>query len=128
MNALNCEQIDKTKKIKTTPNNTVWKTSCVVACATVMIICVDSIHTISIIECSGDVFHFKGGWWEFTLLSGQRFRAMGKAAARGQTLLRSPVSFYPLTVVPFPFRVCSFSVVAGFGAAVILFIAWIWTL
>ena len=41
-----------------------------------------------------------------TLFQGSVISAMGKAAARGQTLLRSPVVFQPVVQVPFPVRLC----------------------
>ena len=53
---------------------------------------------------------------------------MGKAVARGQALLRSPVVFQPVVSVPFPYRLCILSVISGFGTAFVIFIAWIWTL
>ena len=66
-----------------------------------------------------DVFRLKGGWVGIPPF----FRA-----ARGQTLLRSPVVFQPVVQFPFPVRLCLLSAVSGFGTAVVLFIAWIWTL
>ena len=54
--------------------------------------------------------------------------AMGKAVARGQALLRSPVVFQPVVPVPFPYRLCILSVISGFGTAFVIFFAWIWSL
>jgi hypothetical protein len=54
--------------------------------------------------------------------------AMGRAAARGQVLLQSPVVFQPVAQHPFPVRLCVISAFSGFITAFVVFIAWIWTL
>ena len=55
--------------------------------------------------------------------------AMGRAAARGQVLLQSPVVFQPVAPHPSPVRLCCIS---AFFRFLLLhswfFIAWIWTL
>ena len=84
-----------------------------------------NMFTLSFYSC--DVFRFKGGRVGIPpFLEGSV--AMGRVAARGQALLRSPVVFQPAVPVPFPYRLCFWSAISGFGTALIIFFAWIWTL
>ena len=68
-----------------------------------------------------------GGWagLSTTLRS---FCSMANAAARGKTLLASPVAFKPLQPQTFSVRAHFISLISGFFAATVIFLSWLLSL